>query len=458
MWKGQSLNYFVLPFLLLASAMLVACAPDCDENSLSPANLNVAPAKPIANEIPKTTVTLDWAPENVVLTCALPECPQQVGVLIFVTKTDSSHLSLKRCTAFLIDADKIMTSGHCDQAETTAGYFITRTDFPGSAIRKVNKLLFKKFTANSQDPELLSGRPDVAVFQLEKPITNIPPLKLASGRPKAFARLIAIVANSVPGASAIKLTIGRLDCNAHRNERYFPFDVSEGPDVIRAFDCGGEKGNSGAPMFSENGPEVEAVFEGAEDRAAFASLVLEKSKRALFPFEAHTTVEATNVHCLGFPQAPEITCVTASDEEMQRRFTSQRRDSLAQLSQRDLANGGNYDTAFRTLAYQLKSSPSSSCMRFEILHFPKCRIVDGPLKKLIMPIETLAIDWDEWAKPRTVVTQTSYSTGIIKSQTAASAEVRMDWAPPSGEFAESVHDPRVQLGKAFSIALPLCPR
>jgi hypothetical protein len=445
--------------LILCAALLTACAPDHDEESTAPRasvspGLKPAPQMAATGGVSKSQVEVpdrvkagDWLPQKVSLTCALADCPPQVGVILFASPTTDIHYDIWRCTAFLIDNDKIMTNGHCDFSEKAEGYFVTRTDMPEKTFRRITRRLFKDFTPNPKDPEVLSGRPDVAIFQLESPILKISPLQIARGTAHAYTSLTAIVANAVPGKEALTMTIGELNCEMHRHERYFPYALSENPDVLTVFECEGEKGNSGSPMFAGKSMEVEAILEGAKDP---------HKSPARFSYDKHLSVEATNLRCLEYPSSTaRPNCVVVRDVDKQKRFSSSVDSAIANLLKRQLPNAGAYDTGFTNFRFEMKTDPLAAGAEFELLYYPSCRR-SNTIKNLIIPIEHVRLDFDQWAVPRLTSLKTTESSGKIKNQSATDVQVEMSWAPAAGILLSPEKDPRRQLGQSFSIALPPC--
>ncbi|MGZ3724106.1 MAG: hypothetical protein ACXVA9_14280, partial [Bdellovibrionales bacterium] len=156
------LKYLPILTLIISIVMLAACAENHDEATSAPAPQSAAlkpgPEKTVPGEIEKGSVEIprgkievpraggksnsDWLPNQVSLTCALSACPPQVGVLIFATPTTDAKVDIWRCTAFLIDGDKIMSNGHCDLSDQAEGYFVTRTDMPEKTVRKIGQRLF----------------------------------------------------------------------------------------------------------------------------------------------------------------------------------------------------------------------------------------------------------------------------------------------------------------------------
>lgn len=460
----MALRLSTLIFLLTLVPWMTACTSDSESRPASVgADTVKAPAQKVSIEIPKQVVTppvnsevTSWLSEQVSITCALDNCPVQVGALYFLSPTTVSNYSLYRCTAFLIASDRIMTNGHCDFLDSAEAYFFTRTDAPERTFRKVTRRLYKAFTAD-KNPELSSGRPDIAVFQLESAILTIKPLALATGAPQTFTQLTAIVANSVPGKNDLNLTIGEVVCPVRRHARFFPFDLKEAPDMITMFDCESVKGNSGSPMFAPGSLDVAAVLQGASDLEKTAKSTREKKHRELLVFEKHTSVLATNVRCLDYPAPHTMACVDGSDKAAGARFDKRLDDFLANLKSRPVP-AGSYQTGFSAYNFDIKNGKVDDigAIEREIMYFPNCRSVTN-VNEFVVPSEHIHIAFNEWAEPRVESLAILTSKGKIKSQSATSIQIEdMNWTQPFGTFAVPERDLRKQLGRAFSIALPPC--
>ena len=413
-------------------------------------------AKVVSAEVPRTLVDNEWAPEKVTLTCGLKTCPPQIGALIFAVPSTGKLFEIFRCTAFLIDVDKIMTNGHCDMSDTAQGYFVTRTDNPQKTIRKISARIFKAFTPNPKNPENLSGRPDVTIYQLESAIAGIQPLRLARGAPRIYTTLTAFVIDAAPKAKdEFTMVIGQLNCSIHRNEAEFPFDLSEGPDVITAYGCGGVKGNSGSPLFAENSWDVEAILEGTKDLPALTKAKRDADGRALFPYESHPSIEASNIRCLSYPSAPDKPCVVADHIEISRRFNALLETSLDNLERASDPTSGTYSTGFAAHLIQLKSALPSPQQEVEMFYFPNCS-QNSSLTSVDFPTEHLRMDFDEWGVPHMTSLKIEQSVGAVALRAGNSVKVNVKWAPPMGFYRDPKNDIPAQLGTTFSVALPPC--
>jgi hypothetical protein len=284
-----------------------------DSSPEGPASVQQKPA-------PGGTGFVDWTPANVEITCAQgTDCPPQAGLLIFVAPAVKGRHSVHKCTAFLTAPAQIMSNGHCDFSKNSTGYFVTALSAPGGRqIRKVVSVQAKKYTQHSKGPELDSGRPDAAVFNLDSPL-SLAPLQLANLRDPQYQHLVGFVLNSETNE---KYSLVRIDCTVRRHEALFPFNPSENPDVLTAFNCFARRGNSGGPLFAPDSWKVQAIVQGGGDPSKLASQVLAEFNRPLHVYERHWTIKATNVRCL---DAPPGVCTKASLEETAARFAAHQR-------------------------------------------------------------------------------------------------------------------------------------
>jgi hypothetical protein len=450
------LRIFILG-LTSSVALLTACSPGHDsETQSSKAILPKGDMKVVSADIPHFSAPADfWVPQKVNLTCKLKNCLPQIGALLFVTPGTGGQVTIARCTAFLIDGDKIMSNGHCDQFGSGDGYFVTRTDIPQKAIHRITNRLFKNYTPNPVDSALLSGHPDVAIFQLDSVVADIQPLHLARGTPRLYATLTAYVVDAIPGADNLTMQIGQLNCIIHKNEAEFPFALSEAPDVITAYNCQAEHGNSGSPLFAENSWDVEAILEGSKDLPDITKATRAQQNRGLFPYEAHPSIEASNMRCLNYPSQSPNSCVVADQDETNKRFSALVNSTINGLSKRAVPSPQNYSTEFKTLPFEIKSALPSPLMEVEAFYQPTCTI-KPIVGNLVFPSQLLKVDYDEWAEPKISVLQTEQSTGAVTQHFSNGVGLRMNWAPPYGPYEIPQEDPRQQLGTSFSIALPAC--
>ena len=399
----------------------------------------------------------DWDPTKVSLVCGLKSCPLQVGVLIFPVRS-GGLVDVYRCTAFLIDNDKIMSNGHCDNPGAREGYFITRTDIPQRAIRHVTQRLFKAFTPaldknGKVDPEDTSGRPDVLVFQLDVPIATIPPLHLAHGPAKTYQTLTGYVANLIPGKSFTTMAIGQVTCAVHRNELQFPYNLSESPDMLTVYKCNAEKGNSGSPMFAEGSADVEAILQGSADVDGTAAAIRHDEKREPHDYEIQHNIIATNLRCLDYPSASGNHCVSVTDDESVTRFNALINSMRASLAARPAP--GTFPTEFKVLSMELKTQLVQPETEFEDFYYPTCS-THSLGSSLAFPSELVKMEFDEWGEPSIKTLKEESSTGSVTHQFSNGVSVKMNWQPPFGPYDIPSNDPRTQLGNSFSIALPGC--
>ncbi len=432
-------------------------------------------AAPFGNvEVPSGMVQSEWRPESVSLICRKGECPEQIGVLVFASPKVGGAYKLERCTASLIDSDKILSNGHCDFFATGAGYFIMRTDAKARVVRKITKVLYKTFTpgpTRSDGKPVSSGRPDVAVFQLESGISGISPLVLASGKlTTKIQELDAFVVNDRLSnaeraqvsmddnrpSNSFDLAIDEIRCLVHRHEATFPFELNERPDMISSFDCKPVEGNSGSPMFPAGSRVVEALLQGGIDGDTAAELILTEQQRKANAYELHSNALATNLRCQSiFAKADP--CLVVDEATMSQRFVDKQTELLTTLNARPVPRAEGYQTRFRADVFQLQTPADSQDMEFELLYRPKCRISDVDLKTILYPSSHVKMTFDKWAAPNLVDLEVENSRGTVLRRSGQRFQGKVEWSAPFGAFPEGVVDPRIQLGPDFSFALPVCP-
>lgn len=301
--------------IFILSALITGCGGHKKSNG-----------KGVALAVPLAT---DWVPEKIEIRCAQGViCPGQVGLLIFVFPQENGLHKVRKCTAFLTAINQIMSNGHCDYSAQAQGYFVTAMDaLGGRQVRKVTRLLMRKFTPHPDRnrPDLASGRPDAATFQLEAPVLQVP-LALANLNDPPYEKLVGFVLNPAPNNNYV---IDKVECNMRRHEAFFPYNFADNPDVLTVFNCATRKGNSGSPYFAPGSWKVQAIGQGSSDPAD----MLRRVGRPLRNFENHWTVKATNARCL---EAPANTCAMVDENSHGSRFTELQRKTALERGGGDL--------------------------------------------------------------------------------------------------------------------------
>ena len=290
--------------LLILSSFITGCG-----GSKNSSGRGAAAAPPLVT---------DWVPEKIKIRCAKDiTCPPQVGLLIFVFPEAEGVHKIRKCTAFQMGPMQIMSNGHCDFSAQAQGYFITALTSPvGRQVRKITRLIAKKFTPhrNTARPDLDSGRPDVATFELDEPIPQTS-LALATLNDPPFQKLVGFVLNPAPNNHFV---IDRVDCDVRRHEAFFPYNFSDNPDVLTVYNCATRKGNSGGPFFAPGSAKVQAIGSGSSDPADNQR----RLNRPLRNFENHGSVRATHARCL---EAPSGACTQVDENSHSSRFTELQR-------------------------------------------------------------------------------------------------------------------------------------
>ncbi len=401
---------------------------------------------------PETTfVEMDWSPSSVEVSCAAERCPLQVGALIFAGEPVAGMIPTRRCTAFLVSGDTIVSNGHCDGFGKAKGYFITQKINGSAEVRSVTAVPFKRFTPDARGEKFSSGKPDVAMFTLNKAVRGLAPLRLASGPQIIFSKLTVFAIMNSP--SETKLTIRSQDCFIRRHGAEFPFEMSESPDMIQSYGCRLEPGTSGAPMFAPGSEDVQAVQVGGVDPQQRAALVREKLRRDLFIYEKHWSSVSTNVRCFDFPGAKPVACTVTGEAVITQRFEAAQASEMAKLKARRVSPSVNF--RLRPYDYQLRSSDQA---RFEVIHIPECKVSKERPASVPFIIEQVKIEFDEWAQPRIAsMSQVLVNAGVKSVSPGGAHELEIAWPEPAGVYFSPHLGPRKKMGSRFHIDLPVCP-
>ena len=400
-------------------------------------------------------------PTQIPVKCAANQCPNQVGLVLFYLNevSHSGKRAAKRCTGSLVAPDLVLSNGHCDQTQKGEGYFITQD----GQSRRITGVIFKEFTPagkNKAGSELSSGRPDAALYRLEKPVDNIVPLQIATGKQPLFTELTAYVINTNPRGKGY--IVESVTCPVRRHGALWPYDLAESPDVILGFQCKTQAGNSGAPMFAAGSDAIQALYFGFGDPVALASA----SNRPLYNFEKHWVALATNLRCLDLPGMPSrVRCQRADSAENVRRFETTQESTYEKLNNRPIPNADQYPFEFESLLYPLAYDSASVDRGYEILYFPKCRKSDGAVSEVVFPQEYVVITFDQWGEVLTESREMRVTTAKVLKQMGKVHRLSTSWQPAFDRFLKSeknptpdLDHPRRKFGSRFSIDLPLCSR
>ena len=441
---------WIAPISVMTLALLTAACSGQLQSVHSPGKPVLAqnPAPPGADiEVPVSVVKNDWEPTNINIFCGSKRCPEGVGVLLFAGKRTATSIPVVRCTAFLIQSDRIVSNGHCDHFSTQTGYFLLRGRAGKTVVRHISGVLYKAFTENPKDSRKTSGRPDVLVLQLDKPIEGVDPMPLNTVAATPFEPLTAYVSNEKPTDHGMDYVIEERVCNYHRHEAYLPFAAAESPDVLRAFDCDIVGGNSGSPLVGSSGL-VEAIVQAGE-AAPGGDPRME--------YEKHQTMTGTNLRCLDFLGGNSQACLVADEVEINRRFAEAQKQAWGQLEKLEVPDPATYETGFEAYAFQLKTAAGDFHYQFEVIYKPSCR-KGGELSKMIFPSRHLKMTFDEWAVPGFTALELRSSPATVTAHQGDLYEVEVAWAYPFLEHMKPELDLRRRFGPRFSIALPPCAR
>ncbi len=435
------------------SLLLLACLAalvGCDSRSEKRTTLAQKLANPALKDsyrapVLSAEVSEVWSPENVILECAAGTCPAQVGLLIFVQPSRPGFVNVNRCTAFLIRSDAIMSNSHCDYSNNREGFFVTQMK-GANHFRRIKNVSFRKFTAGVGESH--SGRPDAAIFELESALP-LQPLQLAKAGDPHPEQLVAYVVNdgaaAKPGEPTQSYILERRECQLRRHEFIFPFDVDENPDVLMAFGCKTQGGNSGSPLFAKGSWRVEAVYFGSQDPAEVAILTRKNSGREPFHFEKDWVYMATNVRCLELPGYLPSECLEVTPQQANARFNRLVESTLAGFQTRRAGLKGN---AFELVG---NTPPTTS---YEIFYRPKC--VRSEARELDYIFEVAELSFSRWAEPIVTFSSEQVAHAKILRRKGREATVQVDWPNYSGRLKYPQNDVRKAWGSRFSIELERC--
>jgi V8-like Glu-specific endopeptidase len=436
--RGLCLIASVLPLLL------AACAP---AKSRHHQDLGQEKTPSLIVEVPKVITAAE--PPQLEVICGESKCPPQVGLLVFYGEPNKEGFrEIDICTSFLISADSIMSNGHCDRFGQMPGFFVGQTVNGQKNVRAIVGVTYKRYTVTKDGRQM--RKPDVAIYKLEKPIASMPALRLASGPQPDFKTLTAY--SIFVGDQPNQFKILSRQCKIHRHEAYFPFSLSEAPDMIESFDCEMIKGNSGSPMFAPGSDEVQAVHAGNTPIAGKEA----QEKRKLLSFELHTDSIATNVRCLDYPGAKPISCTPADFTAAADRWKATQNFEIDKLLKREFPNSQSYPVKFRVIRQQIQIT--SPILEFELIYLPKCRIKDVSSTSMPVVFERVRLVPDEWAVMKVEAEPVNAVTMGLRQLSGNVYRLTTDWPAAPADLLDPENDIRKRAPGAFNIDLPVCPR
>ena len=383
-------------------------------------------------------VDSDWAPARLQLNCFVKGgCPPQVGIVLFVSPMQDGSKLVRRCTGFLMGDKQIMTNAHCNLLPNGAtGYFVT-----AKTIRHIERTLFSQ----NQGPR----GPDLAVLQLNAPLTDLEPLKLARSGDAFPERLVGYVINRDASATD-RFAIEKIECRQRRHEAFFPLDASEDPDVLMLFGCGSEEGNSGSPLFALgdlNFSKVHAVAQSVNNPGK------QKLKRQPRRYDNHWSVVASNVRCYEATKP----CLRVEDGLVGRRFTERQQKVFAELQERQI-NELPKQIAYNAKPFEIVRAEDDGDLEFEVFYSPLCR-TEKVIDALPLISERVRLTFDEWATPTLERVELISIPSVLQDQSGDRATLQVAWPAVSWQLRDAVSHPRKAWGSSsFSIELPNCPR
>ena len=343
-------------------------------------------------------------PPKLSLICAEgADCPAGVGALVYGDFKGSTSLLV--CTAFLVSESTVMSNAHCDHLQDRPGYFV----LPAEAGKDPRVIPLKSV-------ERVNGT-DVAVFTLSQPILEAPPLPLEFDAPAAVKSASVYVLN----ATAEKWQIEKRRCHFRRHEMYFPYELAESPTVLHGYDCGNDRGHSGAPLIFAGRQGASAVF------------------MAFGRYDNHSYSTFANLRCYHLPGAAARDCQPVTAEITARRFDEAKDRAFMAAS----------SSPYR---YPLKSTLGAE--EFEIVDHPACR------QDAEFVFRKVRMDYDLWGAPSLTVLSEARAPLAVSTAPHASATVTasVTWPAPQGEYVSPEKDLRTQWPTTFSIDLPICSR
>lgn len=192
------------------------------------------------------SVNTEWTPNSVQLSCPTGDCPEGVGLVLFVEHGDDGYV-LYRCTATLISATAILTNAHCGKKLNHIGksYFFTLARGK-TIVRDLGENL-----SELSDHTEGEGR-DHAFYSLKEAVTEITPRKISRKAPRDQSKLVAYVVNEPDESGRFeKFNIDRRECSTEKSIAVVDQGSKDHGVALALFGCDIRLGNSGSPVFAD---------------------------------------------------------------------------------------------------------------------------------------------------------------------------------------------------------------
>lgn len=388
-----------------------------------------------------TSADPSWTPDQMSIVCGEESCPDAVGLVVFPGAATRNGILIDRCTAFATGPREIRTAAHCDKTGQRTGYFLRVGRPITEPAKRIVRLIERKYVPPKNakpGSDRASGFPDYATYEIDSDLDGITPLTVAAAndlRTKISYLYVTrpIIPASTKFRQGLEFEVKRLQCAHRKDPKLYPFEAKEEVDVVYAFDCHPQPGDSGAPLIS--------LATGHVEGSSIGEFEDEKMQAAGSAISNFRCFQSSCVHNDSSTRADRIL-----------KTYQKLVDSLANVRPRLGDPAVNYQTVRLQL---IDKNP----VKYEVIFIPKCRRDSTTPKEVVLPYELLAISDNGLGDNVWKRLQYTQIKAAVERQDGDRFQVNVgQWPADFEELLRSESHPRVRWGTRFSIDLPICAR
>jgi hypothetical protein len=235
-------------------------------------------------------------PARVRVDCPLNDCPEGIGIIIL--GGNQATEGLDACTATLIDHEHILTASHCVVRAALKSFFFYRRGSQ-TEFRQVMTVAFRATSPKPLDGVFFVY--DYVILTLSHPIENIQLHPVSRAIRARLQRMVTVTTVENPRPWTFSLV--KHFCQVIPESDKLMATIPEGQTLVAVGDCSIQKGDSGAPLFLEGKPEVQAVLNALVDTNSINSQTFQEMAAAnpIFAKIKEPFTIANRLYCADIP-------------------------------------------------------------------------------------------------------------------------------------------------------------